>query len=145
MEETVTVNPMESLIDELKQDKMLSGGSFNFANWMSVLLPNSCRYCVDQHGKIVDISILENKSEVQAHPYCQCIYVPMRAKAVGSTTDLGMNGADVYLMNYGRLPDYYVDTNIALQVGFGMKRISIMSAESETDRDFCTQATDYCL
>lgn len=118
MEENVSVDSIEALIDNLKQDRMLSGDSTKWANWMSVLLPNSCRYCVDQHGKIVDASILGDKTEVQAHPNCQCVYVPMRAKAAGSATDMGMDGADVYMMNHGHLPDYYVDKDTAQLAGW---------------------------
>ena len=80
---------------------------------MSKLLPNSCKYCVEQHGKIVDISILKNKTEVQAHPNCQCVYVAMRTKVAGTATDWGMNGADAFIAYYGHLPDYYVDKQTA--------------------------------
>ena len=111
-------NPTQNLINSLKQDRELWGDSTNWANWMSKLLPTSCRYCVEQHGKIVDISVLENKIEVQAHPRCKCIYVPMRTKQVGTSTDWGMEGADAYLFYLGRLPDYYVNKQTAQQAGW---------------------------
>ena len=98
-------NFIEQLINNLRQDRELIGNSLHWANWMSKLLPNSCKYCVEQHGKIVDISILKNKTEVQAHPNCHCVYVAMRTKVAGTATDLGMNGADTYIAYYGRLPD----------------------------------------
>ena len=56
-------NFIEQLINNLRQDRELIGNSLHWANWMSKLLPNSCKYCVEQHGKIVDISILKNKTE----------------------------------------------------------------------------------
>ena len=111
-------NSIEELINKLRPDRELSGDSEKWANWMSMLLPTSCQYCVEQHGKIVDISILNNKAEVQAHLRCKCIYVPMRTKEVGTVTDNGMEGADAYLLYEGRLPYYYVDKAAALQAGW---------------------------
>ena len=100
------------------QDTYLKGNSVNWANWMSRLSPTSCKDCVEQHGKIVDISILGNETEVQAHQNCRCVYVPMRTKEVGTVTDNGMEGADAYLLYEGRLPYYYVDKAAALQAGW---------------------------
>ena len=111
-------NFIEKLINDLRQDRELSGDSLNFANWMSKLLPNSCMYCVEQHGKIVDISFLENKVEVQAHENCQCVYVAMRTKLVGTATDWGFEGADAYIVYFGRLPDYYIDKQTAVEMGW---------------------------
>lgn len=85
---------------------------------MSQLTPTTCKFCVDQHGKIFDISILNDKAEVEAHRNCKCVYVPMRTKTVGTATDLGMEGADAYVFYYGRLPDYYVDKETALKSGW---------------------------
>ena len=61
-------NFIEKLINNLMQDRNLPGDSFNWANWMSKLAFNTCQYCVEQYGKIVDISVLKNKTEVNAHP-----------------------------------------------------------------------------
>lgn len=111
-------NFIEKLINNLRQDRELWGDSINWANWMSQLAFNTCQYCVEQHGKIVDISVLKNKKSVNAHPNCQCEYVPMRTKRVGTATDWGMEGADAYLYHFGRLPDYYVNKQTAQQAGW---------------------------
>jgi hypothetical protein len=111
-------NFIEEYIDNLRQDRDLRGDSANWANWMSVLLANTCKFCMDQHGKIVDISVLDNKDEVGAHKHCQCIYVAMRTKLVGFVTDLGLEGADAYLADFGRLPGYYVDKQTAQNAGW---------------------------
>lgn len=111
-------NFIEEYIDNLRQDRDLRGDSSKWANWMSKLLPNTCKFCVDQHGRIVDISVLNNKDEVEAHRNCQCIYVAMRTKLVGFVTDLGIEGADVYLADFGVLPDYYVDKKTAQNAGW---------------------------
>lgn len=115
-------NLIDNLINNLLQDRDLRGDSKNFANWMSELLPTSCKYCVEQHGKIFDISILDNKTEVQAHRNCKCIYVAMRTKLVGLVTDLGYEGADAYLKDFGILPDYYVSFSFAEDAGWRSKK-----------------------
>lgn len=55
-------NLIDNFINNLLQDRDLQGNSRNWANWMSELLPTSCKYCVEQHGKIFDISVLDNKT-----------------------------------------------------------------------------------
>ena len=57
----------------------------------------TCKYCVEHHGMIVDISILDYKLEVDVHERCKCVYVPMRTKRVGTATNIGYNGADAQL------------------------------------------------
>ncbi len=52
-------NFIDTAINNLLQDKDLRGGSTNWANWMSALVSNSCKYCIEQHGKIVDVSVLK--------------------------------------------------------------------------------------
>lgn len=114
----MTESFIENLINNLMQDREVWGDSSNWANWMSMLTPTTCKPCVEQHGKIVDILLLKNKSSVDAHPRCKCIYVPMRTKLVGTATDWGNEGADAYIANLGRLPDYYVDKKTAGEAGW---------------------------
>ena len=111
-------NFIEKLINNLAQDRNLRGNSVKWANWMSKLTLLTCLYCVQQHGKIVDISMLENKTEVNAHERCKCEYVPMRAKTAGTATIQGINGVDVYLIKYWRLPNYYVTKETAKTAGW---------------------------
>ena len=101
-----------------KPDTDLRGNSANWANWMARLLPNTCKFCEDQHGKIVPIAILEGQNEVEAHPHCQCVYVAMRTKQSGTVTDMGENGAEVYLKQYGKLPDSYIQKKAARMAGW---------------------------
>ena len=73
-------NIIENLLNNLLQDRNLRGYSSKWANWKSQLTIYTCKFCIEQHGKIVDISILDNKDEVQAHPNCKCIYVPIAGR-----------------------------------------------------------------
>ena len=111
-------NIIDTAINNFLQDRKIDGYSLKWANWMSKLTLYTCFYCARQHGKIFDISILEDKTDVNAHERCWCEYVPMRTKKTGTATDLGMNGADAYIARFGMLPDYYVDKQTARQAGW---------------------------
>lgn len=111
-------NIIDEAINNLLQNRDLIGNSRTWANWMSKLTLSTCKYCTQQHGKIFDISILENKFEVNAHENCKCLYVSMRTKKAGTATDQGVNGADIYLMQYRKLPDYYVTREFAENAGW---------------------------
>jgi hypothetical protein len=115
-------NIIDTAINNLLQDRELRGGSTNWANWISKLTLFTCLLCTQQHGKIVDISMLKNKTKVNAHKNCECEYVSMRTKQVGAATDLSMEGADSYLFYSGRLPDYYVSFEAAEDAGWRSKK-----------------------
>lgn len=109
---------MSENLTSLMQDKNLKGNSTHWANWMSQLTPTTCKYCADQHGKIVDIVILNHQPEIEAHPNCKCIYVPMRTKPAGTATESGPDGAEVYLLNLHKLPDWYISKKAAEAAGW---------------------------
>ena len=111
-------NIVDALINDLLQDRNLAGNSSRWANWKSQLTITTCKYCVDHHGTIVDISVLESNDQVNAHENCKCVYVPMRTKLVGSATDMGYNGADAQLYYLHRLPNYYINKDEAEQKGW---------------------------
>lgn len=86
-------------------DKNLFGDSVKWKNWMSELLLTTCKICRANHGKIYPIDAEEH---LPIHVNGKCEMVPMRTKAAGTATNMGQNGVDVYLLEYGKLPDYYV-------------------------------------
>lgn len=100
------------------QDRHIRGQSSNWANWMSILSLTTCSFCTKQHGKIVKITILNNKYEIAVHPNCKCIYVPMRTKKIGTATNMGNNGVDAHLMIYKKLPNYYISKDDAEDAGW---------------------------
>jgi len=99
-------------------DRDLRGDSTRWANWMSRLAINTCKYCVDHHGDIVDISYVIDKVNVLTHVCCNCKYVPMRTLKAGTATSMGHNGADAYLMYFNKLPDYYISKSEAQLFGW---------------------------
>lgn len=52
------------------------------------------------------------------HPNCRCITERLRAFLAGTATNNGMNGADFYLKNYGKLPNYYITGKMAKSLGY---------------------------
>lgn len=100
-------NFIRNWLDNILQDRNLSGNSLKWANWMSQLTLTTCQFCFEQHGKIVDVSVLKNRLAVEAHPNCKCVYVPMRTKKIGTATNKGVNGADAQLFYSKKLPSYY--------------------------------------
>jgi len=111
-------NIIDKSINNLLQDRNISGNSSRWANWMSELTIFTCKLCVECHGMIVDISILDNKQEVNAHPYCKCVYVPMRTKIAGTATEMGYRGADAVIIFMNELPSYYLSKKQAREAGW---------------------------
>ncbi len=106
----------------IEQDKYISGDSENWANWQANLDLNFCEHCEDQHGRIIDRAILGNNRSISAHSHCRCVYVPMRTKEVGTATDKGLLGADIYLMYLGYLPSNYVSKEQAKLHGWKRRK-----------------------
>ena len=81
--------------------------SRNWKHWKSAGDERMCKACGDMHGKIWPMEELPDTLP-PLHPNCRCVIRAMDAVAAGSATKDGENGADQWLKNYGRLPDYYI-------------------------------------
>ena len=90
----------------IKPDRLIFGGSTEWKNQMAFLGPTTCKECVENHGKVFPYTT--PLYAISLHPNCRCILVPMRTKQVGRVTSDKLNGADIYLMYLGKLPDNYV-------------------------------------
>ena len=90
--------------------------SINFKNWKAIIDLFTCLDCRKKHGKIYEIDeyVLD---EPPLHWKCRCKIEPMEAKMAGTATKLKENGADWWLRNLGRLPDYYITKEEALALG----------------------------
>ena len=113
-------NIIDNFINNLVQDRNLLGKSTRWANWMSMLTIFTCKHCVENHGKIFEISILDGKDEcdVNAHDRCKCKFVAMRTKLIGTATNMWYNGADAQLFFNNKLPDYYISKTEARHLGW---------------------------
>ena len=113
-------NIIDNFINNLVQDRDLWGRSTRWANWMSMLTIVTCKHCVQNHGKIFEISILDGEDErdVNAHDRCKCKFVAMRTKLIGTATNMWYNGADAQLFYNNKLPNYYISKNEARHLGW---------------------------
>ena len=117
-------NFIEKLLNNLRQDRNIRGNSEKWANWMSELTLKTCKPCIEGHGTLTDISILNGQDEksVNKHPHCKCLWVPIRTKTAGSATDVGKDGADYSLFYNRTLPSYYVTKDEAKIKGWKSKK-----------------------
>ena len=97
------------------KERYISGDSTKWKNWMSVLAPTTCLECAALHGTIYPMSKFVHTPK---HINGMCSVVPMRTIAAGMVSEMGEDGVDVYLMRYGKLPDYYVSKDEALEAGW---------------------------
>jgi len=99
------------------QDKKIEGNSAKWKNWMSQLTPTTCEECEERHGTVLPYDTDESLY-IPLHINGKCRIVPMRTKQVGTATEDGIFGADVYLMYENTLPNYYIKKKQARKMGW---------------------------
>ena len=75
--------------------------------WRAILDPKLCLDCLNHHGKVYAMDEIPD-IEPPLHENCRCAILPMEAITPGGATKDGENGADYWLINLGKLPDYYI-------------------------------------
>ena len=99
---------------------------------MSALTPTTCKDCTEKHGTIFPFNVNEAQY-IPAHINGQCRIVPMRTKQVGTATNDGVFGADMYLMYTQSLPNNYISKTNAIALGWSPKKGTLHSvAPSKT-------------
>ena len=91
--------------------------SVHWKHWSAVLDPKLCKECRGHHGKVY---AMDEWPEVEPplHNHCRCVIIPMETITPGGATKDGENGADYWLVHYGRLPDYYISRIDAIKLGW---------------------------
>ncbi len=85
--------------------------------WRTNLTPTTCLHCASMNGRI--FSVVERIGDtIPVHPNCRCYVEALKAIAVGTATNAGVNGVDLYLALHGRLPDYYISEADAQEQGW---------------------------
>ena len=89
--------------------------------WRATITANTCYDCASMNGKIfsVDDELID---AVPVHPNCKCVIEALLGVMAGTVTDDGESGADVYLAEYGRLPEYYITKEEAESAGWKRNR-----------------------
>ena len=75
--------------------------------WRAILDPKLCLDCLSHHGKVYAMDEIPDV-EPPLHENCRCAILPMDATTPGGATKEGENGADYWLANYGKLPNYCI-------------------------------------
>ena len=85
--------------------------------WKAILDPRLCPHCLARHGKIYAMDEIPPVTP-PLHENCRCDILPMEAIFPGGATKDGVDGADFWLVNHGRLPDYYITENELRALGW---------------------------
>ena len=91
--------------------------SASWKHWQAVIDPKTCPKCLGQHGKIYAVDAMPPELP-PLHENCRCAILRMGAIIPGGATKDGENGADYWLANYGRLPDYYITDSELRELGW---------------------------
>jgi len=85
--------------------------------WHAILDPKLCLDCLSHHGQIYAMDEIPD-IEPPLHENCRCAILPMEAIAPGGATKDGENGADYWLVNFGKLPSYYISKEELYALGW---------------------------
>lgn len=97
------------------------GKSVRWTMWSAVFDLWMCLECKKMHGTIYGAGAAP-RPRPPAHENCRCEVVPLDTIMAGKATDKGVNGADFWLMMFGRLPDYYMTFEKAKDLGWRPKK-----------------------
>lgn len=95
--------------------------SNNYKYWKTIIDSKECESCSDNHGKIYSIKEVPNPSP-PLHLFCRCIIEKLNALYAGTATNNGYDGADMWLKEYGILPEYYLTLSQAEALGYKFKK-----------------------
>ena len=73
-----------------------------------------CKNCGSYYFRIFDKSGAKPPVGEEKHPHCDCYYSDVEKLLAGLISVKGKLSPDVYLKNYGRLPDYYITKEEAI-------------------------------
>ena len=95
---------LDLLCEKARDDKFdpITVPSKNWEVWVAVKDGRTCTDCLMKDGTVCAIS-----EEPQHHLNCRCWRKPVKATKAGGATKDGKNGADWWLKNIGKLPEYY--------------------------------------
>ena len=91
--------------------------SKNYKNWKAILDLKTCIECRSRHGQIYQNNEVV-EPEPPLHINCRCDIIPMESIEAGNATKNEENGADYWLKHFGKLPEYYISEEDALNYGW---------------------------
>ena len=75
-----------------------------------------CEDCKSKNNRVFENNNTKPLVGEENHPHCDCYYTDIETKTAGSVSKLGINGPDYYLKYKGKLPDYYITKDEAINV-----------------------------
>ena len=75
-----------------------------------------CEDCTSKNNRVFENNNTKPLVGEENHPHCDCYYTDVQTKVAGSISKLGINGPDYYLKYKGKLPDYYITKDEAINV-----------------------------
>lgn len=85
--------------------------------WKTIVTPTTCYYCLFMNGRILSIDAPE-LAEIPVHPNCGCSVGVVEAIPAGMATNEGVDGVDLYVAQYGSLPENYLTKKAAQRLGW---------------------------
>lgn len=89
----------------------------HYKYWKSIIDLKRCIRCKKSHGQIYEIDE-EVAPAPPIHERCRCVIAVLEAIIAGKATNNGMNGADLWLKEFGKLPPYCISESEALGLGW---------------------------
>lgn len=86
--------------------------------WRTTIAKNTCNYCASMNGRILTADGLDGVNPPPVHPNCKCLVEALKAIKAGTATEKGAYGVDMYVSLYGTLPEYYIDSKSAEELGW---------------------------
>ena len=74
-----------------------------------------CPLCVFNDGRIFENNNEKPLIGPDNHMFCECKYVDVQQKSIGSISGKGILSPDVYLSAYNKLPEYYISKDEAIE------------------------------
>ena len=105
----------ESIENYFKDLTVIYNKSSRWKKYNIGIAKTHCVNCLSRQNKIYEVRTEPNIPE---HDRCVCFLTALDSVGVGQATKQGINGADFYLKNYGRLPDYYITKEEAKRLGW---------------------------
>lgn len=90
--------------------------------WMQVKNAddNACDECKQKHNRIVEVVNVLKMLTASAlfHPYCRCTLEQITKAIAGTIDKRGTDGADYWILKYGKLPERYITRTEAEALGY---------------------------
>ncbi|WP_228724949.1 minor capsid protein [Caproicibacter fermentans] len=90
---------------------------YKMRHWIAQLDSKTCFTCRDHHGKIYSVNEIPD-IEPPVHPNCRCEVQNMEAVFAGEATKDSENGADWWIKNMKKFPDYYISEKDLTSLGW---------------------------